>query len=155
PDPSNPPISVEVHDAREGREIVHALVKMGADCVKVHDRVPPDAYFAIADEARKAKLPLVGHVPVRVRTLDAAKAGQHSIEHQVGLRGSSLAEEDVMKVEAKEDVVAEAMRTGDFFLIPETIAKKGNLLLDRFDPRRAQELYRAFVKNDTYLDPTL
>jgi len=155
PQPSNPPISVVVRDALEGRAIVGKLKMMGADCVKVHDRVPLDAYRAIAEEARNWDLPLVGHIPVRVPTMEAAMAGQRSIEHQIGLRGASLAEREVMEAEAKEDVVAEAMKTGNFSLIPEAIARKGNLLLDRFDSRRALDLYRAFVKNGTYLDPTL
>jgi hypothetical protein len=155
PEPSNPPISVTVRDAAEGRAVVEKLKTMGADCVKVHDRVPLDAYRAIADAARKSRLPLVGHIPVRVPTLEAVEAGQRSIEHQIGLRGASLAESEVMEAEAKENVIAEAMKTGDFSLIPEAIARKGNLLLDRFDAGRAQKLYRAFVKHDTYLDPTL
>lgn len=155
PDPSNPPISITVRDAVEGRAIVEKLKTMGADCVKVHDRVPLDAYRAIADQARRSGLPLVGHIPVHVPTRVAVEAGQHSIEHQIGLRGSSMAEEEVMEAEARENVIAEAMKQGDFSLIPEAIARKGNLLLDRFDSGRAQDLYRDFVKHDTYLDPTL
>jgi imidazolonepropionase-like amidohydrolase len=155
PEPSNPPISVVVRDAAEGRAIVEKLKTMGADCVKVHDRVPLDAYRAIADQARRSGLPLVGHIPVRVPTLAAVEAGQRSVEHQIGLRGASLAEREVMEAEAKQNVIAEAMKKGDFSLIPEAIARKGSLLLDRFDSRRAQELYRAFVKHGTYLDPTL
>ncbi len=155
PQPTNPPVSVAVKDAAGGREAVRSMKGMGADCIKVHDGVPLDAYLAIADEARKAGLPLVGHVPVAVRTLDATNAGQRSIEHQIGLRGASAAEDEIMQLEASRDVMAEAMRTGNFSLIPENIARKGNLLLDRFDAQRAQALYRAFARNGTYLDPTL
>ena len=155
PQPSNPPISVAVHNADEARKIVQSLRKMGADCVKVHDRVSRDAYLAIADEAQKAGLQLIGHVPVRVRTMDVANARQRSIEHQIGLRGASTAEVEVMESEQGKDVIAEAMRTGNFSLIPENIAKHGNWLLDNFSPQRAQELYRAFATADTYLDPTL
>ncbi len=155
PPPSNPPISVEVRNADDARTIVQSLKKMGADCVKVHDRVPRDAYLAIAEEAGKVGLQLVGHVPVRVRAMDATNAGQRSIEHQIGLRGASTAEVEVMESEQGKDVIAEAMRTGNFSLIPENIAKHGNWLLDSFSPQRAQELYRAFAKNGTYLDPTL
>ena len=155
PEPTNRPISIAVKDGQGGREAVRSLKELGADCIKVHDGVPLDAYLAIADEARAAGLPLVGHVPVAVPTLDATNAGQRSIEHQIGLRGTSTAEDEVMQLEATHDVMAEAMATGNFSLIPENIARKGNLLLDRFDAQRAQELYRAFAKNGTYLDPTL
>jgi hypothetical protein len=59
--------------------------------------------------AKKLSLPLIGHVPVRVRTREAANAGQRSIEHQIGLRGASMAEDDVMEAEEKYDIFAEAL----------------------------------------------
>lgn len=155
PNPTNPPISVSVRDPAEGRRAVQSLKAMGADCVKVHDGVPLDAYLAIADEAKRAGLPLVGHVPVRVSTLQATNAGQRSIEHEIGLRGASSVEAEVTESEKTDDVFAEAMRTNNFRLIPESIAKKGNYILDHFSEQRAQELYGAFARNGTYLDPTL
>src|SRR5262245_6258023 len=155
PEPSNPPISIPVRDAAGARQVVRSLKEMGADCVKVHDRVPREAYLALAAEARKVGLPLVGHVPVRVRTMEATNAGQRSIEHQIGLRGMSTAEEEVMQSEERFDSVAEAMRTGDFTIIPEMIAKRGVRLLDTVDAGRADALYQAFVKHGTCLVPTL
>jgi hypothetical protein len=155
PTPTNPPVSVSVHDAAGARATARSIKAMGADCLKVHDGVPLDAYLAIADEAKKLELPLVGHVPVRVPTLQASDAGQRSIEHQIGLRGASTAEAAVMEAESKDDVFGEAMRTKNFALIPESIAKKGDLLLDQLDPERAQALFRALARNGTALTPTL
>lgn len=155
PNPTNPPISISVHDPGEARRTVQALKAMGADCVKVHDGVPLNAYLAIAEEARKVNLPLVGHVPPRVHTLQATNAGQRSIEHHIGLWGASTVEEEVIKAEDESQVFAEAMRTKQFHRIPESIAKKGNYILDHFSDQRARELYRAFARNGTYLDPTL
>jgi len=60
-----------------------------------------------------------------------------------------------MESEKTDDIFAEAMRTKNFRLIPESIAKKGNYLLDHFSDQRAHKLYRAFARNRTYLDPTL
>jgi len=155
PNPTNPPISVSVHDPQEARRTVRSLKAMGADCVKVHDGVPLDAYLAIADEVKKVRLPLVGHVPVRVPTMQAANSGQRSIEHQIGFRGASTVEAEVMESETTNDVFAEAMRTKNFRLIPESIAKKGNYILDHISDQRAHELYRAFARNGTHLVPTL
>jgi len=64
-------------------------------------------------------------------------------------------EDEVMESERTNDVFAEAMRTRNFRLIPESIAKKGNYILEHFSDLRADELYRAFARNGTYLDPTL
>jgi len=155
PNPTNPPISVSVHNPEDARLTVQTLKGQGADCIKVHDGVPLDAYQAIADEVKKVGLPLVGHLPVRVHTLQATNAGQRSIEHQVIFRGASTVEDEVMESERTNDVFAEAMRTRNFRLIPESIAKKGNYILEHFSDLRADELYRAFARNGTYLDPTL
>jgi hypothetical protein len=47
------------------------------------------------------------------------------------------------------------MRSKNFHLIPEAIARKGYLILDGFSEQRARELYRALAANRTYLVPTL
>ena len=155
PDPTNPPLSVSVRSAEDARTMAHTLKDMGSDCIKVHDGVPLEAYLALAAEAKIVGLPLVGHVPVRVHVMQATNAGQRSIEHQIGLRGGSTAEDEVMESERKNDIFAEAMRTKNYQLIPESIAARGNQILDHFDQNRMLEVYRAFVKNGTYLDPTL
>ena len=155
PQPTNPPISIAATDAATGRAAVRQLKAAGADFVKVHDGVSEEAYMAIAAEAQALGLPLAGHVPVRVRTLDAVRAGQRSIEHQIGFRAMSLAEDQVMQIEANDDTFARAMRSGNFSLIPESIARKGNLLLDRFSEERAVRFYHAIQGGRTYLTPTL
>jgi Amidohydrolase family len=53
------------------------------------------------------------------------------------------------------NVMEEAQRTGNFSLIPEDIAKKGDELLDHLSSERLAQLYRSFAKNGTYLTPTL
>src|SRR5262249_48523677 len=133
PNPTNPPLSVAVSGPDDGRKAVDDLRGMGSDCVKVHDGVPLDAYQAIAAEAKKVGLPLYGHVPVRVRVRDATNAGQRSIEHQLGLRGCSTVEDAIMERERTHDIFAEAMRTQNYVLIPESIAAKGNEILDHID----------------------
>jgi hypothetical protein len=51
--------------------------------------------------------------------------------------------------------MGEAKRTGNFSLIPGQIANTGNALLDHLNPQRLSDLYKTFVKNGTYLTPTL
>ena len=45
---------------------VQLLKRRGVDLIKVHDHTPREAFFAIADEARRQNLPLAGHVPLAV-----------------------------------------------------------------------------------------
>src|SRR5207302_6127826 len=101
-------------------------------------------------------LPFVGHVPGSVRVVEASNTGQRSLEHGAYLAGGSTYEDEAIHQETSgPDVMEEAKRTGNFSLIPEDIAKKGNVLLDHLSRERLAELYRTFVKNGTYLTPTL
>jgi imidazolonepropionase-like amidohydrolase len=79
------PTSIVAPNADEGRKAVIKVKKDGADFVKVYSRLPRDAYFAIADEARRQGLPFAGHVPSSVSAAEASDAGQKSIEHLTGI----------------------------------------------------------------------
>ena len=77
--------SIAVADAPAGRRAVRSLKQRGYDFVKVYSRLPRDAYFAIADEAKKQRIPFAGHVPQSVSVAEASDAGQKSIEHLTGI----------------------------------------------------------------------
>lgn len=64
----------------QSRGIVRALDQVGVDFIKVHRRVPRDDYFAIVEQARAVRLPVVGHIPMAVTPAEASDAGQ-LIEH--------------------------------------------------------------------------
>ena len=155
PRPATPEYSVPIETPEEGRAAVRAQKTEGAEFLKIYDGLSRESYLAIAEEAKKLKLPFAGHVPVRVTIMDATDAGQHSIEHGIELRGTSTAEDEVIRLIETTDVMAEALRTKNFALIPESIARRGNLLLDNYSVSRARQLYRALVKHHTYLTPTL
>jgi hypothetical protein len=61
------------------------MKREGSDFVKVYSSLSRDAYFAIADQSRKAGLPFAGHVPNSVTAAEASDAGQKSIEHLLGV----------------------------------------------------------------------
>jgi Amidohydrolase family len=151
PEPAHPEHAIPVRNAQEGRRAVQSLKRMGADFVKVYDGVPRDAYFAIARESKRLQLPFAGHVPVDISDVEASNAGQRSIEHGVDFLPTSEYEKNKLP---PSDYFQEAMRTKNFSLIPEGIAKEGNAKLDHFSQQRTEELYKTFIKNDTYLTPT-
>jgi imidazolonepropionase-like amidohydrolase len=72
---------LRVDTAADGRAVVQMLKRRGVDFIKVHGRVPREAYFAIAQEARRQGLPLVGHVPEKITFDEAIDAGQIGFEH--------------------------------------------------------------------------
>jgi imidazolonepropionase-like amidohydrolase len=90
---AGPPVDtnhVEIRDAGQARHIVDSLANLHVDFIKVHEILTRDEYFAIADEARRRGLPYAGHLPVDhdtslVTALEAARAGQRSLEHLAGI----------------------------------------------------------------------
>jgi imidazolonepropionase-like amidohydrolase len=88
-------------NAAEGRQAVIKARQDGADFVKVYSRLPRDAYFAIADEAKKQGLPFEGHVPDSVSVEEASAAGQKSIEHLTGVLSACSSRDTYDPVKAK------------------------------------------------------
>jgi imidazolonepropionase-like amidohydrolase len=65
----------------EARHAVRALKAAGADFVKVYDKLDKETYLAIADEARRFRIPFAGHIPLALTAREAIEAGPASIEH--------------------------------------------------------------------------
>ena len=79
--PGDWPFRMRVRNPDEGRAAVQLLKRRGVDLIKVHNYTPRDVFFAIADEARQQKLPVAGHVPMKVTIQEGVDAGMVSIEH--------------------------------------------------------------------------
>ena len=126
---------VVVRTAAQAREAVRAQIRDGADFIKVYNALPREAYFAIADEAKRARIPFVGHTPDTLTTMEAAAAGQRSIEH---LDGVLL---DCSPLGAW-------LRQSDRFLPDQR-------LLDTFEPARAATVFAAYVRHGVWHCPTL
>ncbi|MGB2866075.1 MAG: amidohydrolase family protein [Sedimentisphaerales bacterium] len=141
--------SIIVSNEDEGRRAVRKVKKEGADLVKVFNDIPPDAYFAIADEAKKQGIPFAGHVPYLVSAAEASDAGQQSIEHcYFVLMACSSRSEEELKKKLKETLVT---RPGS---LPHVRAR-AKLWSDTYSETKAAELFARFVKNSTWVCPTL
>jgi imidazolonepropionase-like amidohydrolase len=70
-----------VVDEAHGRALVRQYKNAGADSIKVDGSLSPSVYHAVADEARRMSIPVVGHVPASISSAEASDAGQKSIEH--------------------------------------------------------------------------
>ena len=94
------------NNADAARRSVIYLKQAGVDFIKVQSPVPRDAYFAIAEEAKRQGLPFVGHVPELISAVEASDAGQRSMEHSMGIwQSCSSAEPELRKsmTEAMKD----------------------------------------------------
>lgn len=72
---------LEIADKEEGREYVREWKKLGADFIKVYDSLPWNIKSAIAEEAHRQGLPLVGHGLSGEQITRSVILGFTSLEH--------------------------------------------------------------------------
>jgi len=148
PNPACAPCSIAVGNAAEGRKAVLKVKEMGSDFIKVYSMLPRDAYFAIADEAKRQNMVFAGHVPEFVSAGEASDAGQKSIEHLTGVLVACSAKEEELRKENEARLRADGFR-GDTMTLEQSRA------LDSFDAKQAAALFARFKRNGTWMCPTL
>ncbi len=104
----------EVTTPAEGRRFVREAVRAGMDFVKVYSLLTPKVYYTIADEARDAGIPIAGHVPLQVRALEAARAGQRTNEHLHQVREACTQIEDRF-IEERQQFYSRSYETDEEF----------------------------------------
>jgi len=127
--------AIAVTTPSDGRNAVDMLKRRGVDFIKVQSGVPREAYFAIADEAKKQGIEYEGHVPDSIRATEAVASGQRTFEHLIGIfEGSSPA--------AAEDQYL-------------TGKKSPGMFLASYDPAREASLIQLLARNQIWQCPTL
>jgi imidazolonepropionase-like amidohydrolase len=76
--------AVVPRDALGARRLVRQQAICGYDFIKVHNALPQPILDAVADEARRLGMDLVGHVPHGVAVRHAAERGMRTMEHLKG-----------------------------------------------------------------------
>ncbi len=127
------PSSVAITTPGSAIAAVDLLKTQGVDFIKVQSVISHDAYLAAAAEAHKQGLPIVGHVPDKVRIREVVEAGQKSIEHLMGIFEGCSTEE------------------GKFIKGEGTL----KLLLTTQDQQRCDSLTKLLAQNQTWQVPTL
>lgn len=127
------PSSIPVTTPASAVAAVDTLKAQGVDFIKVQSVISHDAYLAAAAEAHKQGLPIVGHVPDKVRIREVVAAGQKSIEHLMGIFEGCSTQEDK-------------------FIQGEGSLK---LLLTTQDEQKCDSLIKLLAQNQTWQVPTL
>ncbi len=84
------PDRLTVRTEAEARRAVRSLRAAGVDFIKVHNALPPAAFFALMEEARAAGIPVAVHLPQGVSSVEASDAGVASLEHVETFAESAL-----------------------------------------------------------------
>jgi imidazolonepropionase-like amidohydrolase len=148
------PGSITAANEAEGRQAVMKTKQDGADFVKVYSLLPRDAYFAIADEAKKQGIPFAGHVPISVSVGEASEAGQTSVEHLTGiLSACSSREADLLK--SSQELLTTFLVTNETMAILPGIRQQNQLALQTYNQAKADKLFAELGRNHTWQCPTL
>jgi len=140
---------------------VKSLKQRDVDYVEVDTTLTAELYWAVADEARRQGLPLVGHIPATIAAADIVKANQRDVEHLGGrflnvLVSCSGDEAYFSHVTQKtsEDILvaAKEKRHADE---PQFRADFDERLLNTFEESKAQYLFRLYAKDGVAQTPTL
>jgi len=137
PQPVDPSVSIAVGTPDQARAAVDSLAQKGVDFIKVYTLLPRAAYFAALHEAARLHLPVAGHVPGDVTTLEAVDSGQRSIEH--------LRDEVEPLCKAAADAACgrllDSLRAHRTWLVPTLVVLRAKAILDDSsliqDPRLA------------------
>jgi len=140
------PSSVPITTPQSVVAAVDSLKKQGADFIKVQSVISHDAYLAAAAEAHKQNLPIVGHVPDKVRISETIAAGQKSIEHLMGIfEGCSTDEDKFIRGEgnlkmlmttsdqARCDAIIHSLAQHQVWQCPTLAWQRGGTFLDQLD----------------------
>ena len=142
------PEQYPVANAEEARAAVRDLKQRGADFIKVISMPSREAFFAVAEEARKQNISFVGHLPFEISAAEASNAGMRSIEHFLY---SGFALSFSSKEEELRKRLVEAERTGDSAAW-EAIAHEADLT---YSTEKAATLFQTLKKNGTWVTPTI
>ena len=137
------PGSIVVKRADDARKAVDEIKAGGADFIKIYNGIPRDAYFALADEAKRQHIEFEGHVPFAVTAQEASAAGQRSIEHLTGIALACSSDQESLMV---------AMQRAMYF--------RDRLMLEAagyrsVDAKKCSALLAEFRANNTWQVPTL
>lgn len=150
------PFFYSVANGDEARQAVRIFKARGGDFIKIYSLLSRDAYIAIADEAKKQKIPVVGHVPIYVTPIEASNSGQKSIEHLDFISAFSSREAELMK-ELAIDIERLTGNPYPYFIPLVYSALDTNIVraANTYDRQRLIDVSQIFVKNGTWVCPTL
>jgi Amidohydrolase family len=125
----------------------------GLDFIKVYTRLSRDVFLAGVDEARRLRIPLVGHVPLAITAAEASDAGMRSVEHSYRHRMSCATAEDEIRRLLRDLITIGPTNDDQRYAATEDSAFV--LGLNTYSPEKCRLLGERFARNGTWFVPTL
>lgn len=141
------PGSVAVQSEQQVAGIIDSLKnQLKVDFIKVYSLLPRQVYLKIAEEARKQKISFEGHVPNEVSVLEAARSGQKSQEHLVGI------------IQESSDSAAYLLKLAQKLITDTSLRSpvaKTKLMLRTFNRDKLLAVIKELKKYDAWICPTM
>ncbi|SMC64040.1 Imidazolonepropionase [Kibdelosporangium aridum] len=141
----------QVRTKDEAKAAVRKAKRDGADFVKVYSHLDDDTLSAIADEARRLRLPIAGHVPDKLSVVRGSDLGMRTQEHLYALYVDVSSARDEIRTIIQNTPVDPNDPFGYFFAM-RALERQA---IKSYDPGRAAEVFAALARNRTALTPTL
>lgn len=150
----NPPVhpgrgTVVLTKPENARGLADSLLAAGVDVFKVYARLQREPFFALADEARRRGVPLIGHVPNAITPEEMSDAGARSIEHVAELP---------LACSSRETTLRALRNAADTAISPELDAIRRAIrdtVLATHDPEKCRRIAEHLRANGTFVTPTL
>lgn len=120
----------------QAKELVHYYADK-VDALKVYDYIPREAYFALAREAKKNGIDVVGHRPHAVSAIEATE-NQKSMEHARFILHESFSGSKALRDSVSQGLWREDRRA----------------MVDEHDSEKARQIFQAMKSNGTWYVPT-
>ena len=122
----------------EGQALARYMKESGYDLIKIYNNLSRDGYLGLAEEARRLNIPFAGHEPASLSAIELSNAGQRSIEHSRIFLFNCFPG-------------ADSLQKGLLRVAPTVLRRR---MVDEYNPRTCNEVFKTFVRNDTYITPT-
>lgn len=139
-EPAAFPVSSTVSTPDEARHEVGVRAASGADLIKTHAQLPPDALRAAIDEAHKKGLHTISHTG-RTNALEAVRAGTNILTHLVGVPDAATPDPEKIRAAHSNAFVAGWVASSLAWL--------------QVDQAKLDELIREMVSRRVAFSPTL
>lgn len=150
-DPPTYDSGIGILTEQQARARVREMHAAGFDFLKVYNGLPREAFFAIADEARRLGIPIAGEIPDSVTPIEAAEAGMRSFEHLWNLfefcvPGAYAHRDKLRPLERDKTTVGDKRAVQNL---------RDRLWLTAYDSRCADRLVAGLRRTGTWQVPTL
>jgi hypothetical protein len=135
----------------DARRIVAQIAAEGWAGVKAYSMLDEPTYLALAEAAREAGLPFVGHIPERVALGTAIATGQDGMEHFGRIPMGCSSAENAMLGQLRT-AMAEGAEQAQIFAL---MASRNRIILETWDEALCETILGRMATAEMHVSPTL